>query len=102
MDKQLELSEKEINEIIRTIAEPVFRYVMKRIQNKILLDKKRGTMSMNSFLSVFVASMASVDANLFRWAENFYHMKTNQPIDFDKLKITYFKNLNEQLKVILQ
>lgn len=102
MTKSINLSDNDMTKIIKSISEPVFKYALKHIKKKILTHKQLSSMSINDFLNVLVASMASTDSNLFRWAENFYNLKTNAPIDFEKLKRAYFENLNYQLQVVLQ
>jgi len=102
MTKNLELSDNDMTRIIKSISEPAFKYILKQIKKKILVHNKMSQISINDFLNILVCAMAATDSNLFRWAENFYNLKMDAPIDFDKLKRAYFDNLNYQLRIVLQ
>jgi nucleosome binding factor SPN SPT16 subunit len=95
-------SEDELNELVKLIAEPTFKYMMKRVSNNILDDKHNNKMDIAEFLSVLCAAIASIDANALRWMENFYRIQSGQMIDFEKLRIAHTKNLHDQLKIVLQ
>lgn len=56
-------------------------------------------MSVNTFISILIAALATVDANLLFSTAAFYRVKVGQDIDFEKLRMTHIKNLNEQLGV---
>ena len=98
----IKLTEEEMQEITKTIAEPTFKYMMKRVSNNILDDKHNQKMDINTFLSILCAALASIDANALRWMENFYMIQSGQLLDFEKLKDVHSKNLTSQLKVMLQ
>ena len=96
-----ELTDVEVRGLVKLIAAPTFKYMMRRINNNILLNEYQADMSINSFISVVIITIASLDANILKWIEKFYKLKIGQDIDFDKLKFTLTKNLNEQLGVTL-
>lgn len=98
----LDLTPDEIKELVKNIAEPVFKYMMRRVSKEILDNKDCNQMSINSFLSILVVSMATVDANSLRWMEKFYKLKVGEDINFEKLKFAFTKNLYEQLNIALQ
>ncbi len=96
-----ELSDDEIKDFIKLIGVPTFRYLMKRINNNILLDKSNSDMSINSFISTLVITMASIDANLLKWIAVFYKEKIGKEIDFEKLQSSLIRNLHEQVGIKL-
>jgi len=97
-----ELTEKEMKELVITLAEPTFKFMMRRVSLKILDDTNHKTISINEFLTVLCATIATIDANALRWMERFYNIECGEKIDFDKLKMVHTKNLYDQLKIILQ
>ena len=101
-DKAIELTPDEIQALVKTIAEPVFKYMMSRLSKEILDNKDYNNMSINSFLSILIVSMATIDANSLRWMERFYKLKVGEDIVFEKLKFAFTKNLYKQLNIALQ
>lgn len=100
-EKTLELSEQEVKMLIKNIAAPTFKYMMRRINRNIIQDKKLSQISINTFITILIASLSSIDANTLRWIEKFYKMKLGQDIDFDKLKSSLTIHLHEQLGIEL-
>lgn len=100
-DSPREITEEEIKYLVQIVAAPTFKYMMKRINNNILLNSDYADMSLNSFISVLIISIASMDANLLKWIDKFYSVKTGKKIDFEKLKFSLTKNLHEQLGIEL-
>jgi hypothetical protein len=96
-----ELTDAELTEVVKLIGAPTFKYLMKRIQNNILLDKKYSDISINSFISAIVIALSSLDANTLTWVSKFYKLKIGKDIDFDKLTSTLKKNIHEQLGITL-
>lgn len=95
------LSDQDIQYLVKLISAPTYKYMMRRINRFILQDKRLADISVNSFINVLVVAVASMDANSLRWIEKFYKMKTGQDINFDTLKFALTKNLNAQLGIEL-
>lgn len=97
-----EFTEDEMKEILVKIAEPTFKFLLKRINTKILDDETVNKMSLSCFLSILCGALALIDANALRWMENFHELQSGKKLDFDKLRMIHTKNLYKQLESILQ
>lgn len=97
-----ELTQDELKEILMDVAPVTFKFAVKRIQKIILDNPDHHDMSLNSFLSLVCAIMSSHDANMMRWMEAFYMAQMGEPLDGEKLRATFTKNLYEQLGIQLQ
>lgn len=101
MNKNVEyLNDKQLNEIIHKISAPTFRFFMRRLKKE-LLDVHKD-MPLNLFMTIFINTITSCDANSIRWLENFYILKTGNNVDFEALKINFIRSLNDHLRTILQ
>lgn len=96
------LTEDEMKYLVELIAEPTFKYMMKRVSKHIIDDKEYNRINVNQFLTLLCAAIALIDANALRWMENFYQINSGQLLDFEKLREVHYKNLSLQLKTILQ
>jgi uncharacterized phage protein gp47/JayE len=94
-----DLSNQEIIEIARIIGEPTFKYMMKRIDKYILSNKKQYDISVNSFIDVFIFSVAALDANMLRWISQWFKLKIGKSIDEEKLRLALMKGINGQLGI---
>jgi len=89
-----EFTEKEIVEMVRSISQPIFNYAIKRFIKQV---KEYEGMSLNTLITVFVGSMATSDANLFRWIRSFSIAETGKDVHMEKLKQFFNQELNVQL-----
>jgi len=89
-----EFTEQEMIETVRSISQPVFNYAIKRFVKQI---KEHEGKSLNILITVFLASMASCDANLLRFIRNLGMSTTERNVDIEKLKAFFIKELNGQL-----
>lgn len=96
-NKDNELSDEALMELIRIIGKPTLEYMLKRIQNKIVQDKNNSAMPINSFLSVIIGSLAIVNASTLRWISESTRARLGEPIDLDKLRLALIKNINDQI-----
>jgi hypothetical protein len=96
------MTDTEILELVQKLAEPTFRFMLRRIKKEILMGDTYSDMELNTFVSIVVASMVSVDANMLRWIEGFHKIKTNSEMNFSALKLIFIDKLNEQLKVLVR
>ena len=96
-----DVEEEHMKYLVELIGKPTLKYMMRRIHNNILSDADNKDMSINTFISIIIASLATIDANFLRWIEQFYREKVGTDIDFDKLRFSLAKNLNEQLGIEL-
>ena len=97
--KTRELTESEIKDLVKIIGAPTYKYMMKRIQNNILLNDEMADISINSFIAVLIISLSTVDANALRWIEKFYQTQFGEKINFQKLRYALNNHLNEQLNI---
>ncbi len=102
MSKPGELSEKEFYDLMNKIAKPTFNFMLKRLNKEVLNGEKYKTMDVNHFFNVIISSMASVDTNMIRWMQGFYKIKTNQPLDQQKMLMAFLNNLSNSLKTVVQ
>jgi len=93
------IEDEHMKYLIELIGKPTLKYMMRRIQNHILCDADNKDMSINSFITIIVVSLATIDSNFLRWIQSFYKEKVGEDIDFDKLRFSLAKNVNEQLGI---
>ena len=91
------ISEEELMELIRIIEKPVLQYMLKRIQNKIILDKKNKSLTVNSFLSVIIGALSIINANTLKWLSDCTLERTSERIDLNKLRLALLENINNQI-----
>jgi len=94
-----EISDEEMMELIRIIGKPTLEYMLKRIQNKIILDKNKSSMRVNSFLSVVIGSLAVINARTLGWLSAATKERTGKAIDIENLRLALIKNINDQLGI---
>jgi hypothetical protein len=94
------MNDKEAAILVRRIAEPTFKYLMKRIQKEILNHDDNKDLPLNMFLNIITAAIAENDANILRYLEVFHKISTNREIDFDALKLGFISRLEDNLKVL--
>jgi len=99
MTNKNEISDEEMMELIRIIGKPTLEYMLKRIQNKIILDKKNSSMQVNSFLSVVIGSLAIINASILKWLSAATKERTGEVIDLENLRLALIKNINDQLGI---
>ncbi len=92
-----ELTDKEVTEFVMTISEPVYKFMLRRIQNKILQEEDMQDISINSFITIIIVSLATMDANFLRWTQKFYRLTTGESVDFDKLRASFINYFNQQI-----
>ncbi len=97
-----ELNQKEMEQVVKDIGDPVMKFMLRRIQRVLMTDEKYGNVSVNSFINAIVISMASYDANMLKWIDQFYYKNTSEKLDFEKLRMAFTRNLYAQLDVTLQ
>ena len=90
-----DLTQDEMKRVLMEVAPVTFKYAIRRIKKCILENDEHADVSLNSFLSLVCAIMASHDANMMRWMESFYYMQIGEPLDADRLRTTFTKNLYE-------
>ena len=97
--KEPEISDEQLMDFIRIIGKPTLEYMLKRIQNKIIQDKNHSSMPVNSFLSVIIGSLAIINASTLRWISDATKPRLGEKIDIDNLRLSLFKNINNQLGI---
>jgi len=102
MTKPIIFDEEEIQQIIRSISEPTFRFIMRRMKKTIYDHERYKQISLAQFMMVITWAMGSVDANMLRFLENFHKLQSGEALDFDMLRTLFVKGLYEQLDVVLQ
>lgn len=98
MSNLRKLSEEEMTDLVQKIGKSTFEHLVREI-NINLLEKTDIALPINIFISIVLSSIASIDANVLIWIEAFYKARFGKDIDFDKLRIFLYKNLNEQLGI---
>lgn len=98
-NKSDEISDEKMMELIRIIGKPTLEYMLRRIQNKIILDKHNCSMRVNSFLSVVLGSLAVINARTLSWLSAATKERTGESIDIEKLRMALIKNINDQLGI---
>ena len=88
------ITDKEVNEIIKRIAKPVYKFVIKKIENELLNGYYKG-MSVNCFVTIVANSMANVDGNLLRWLATAFQKMTGKEAPFDNIKKHFYDVLKE-------
>lgn len=96
------LTQDELKSILLEVAPVTFKFFISRIEKSISGNPDYADISVNSFLSLICAIMASHDANVFRWMETFYFMQIGEKLDDEMLRSTFTLNLYEQLGIKLQ
>lgn len=99
MSDKKEIADEEMMELIKLIGKPTLEYMLKRIQNKIVQDKKHFALPVNSFLSVVIGSLAIINASTLKWLSDSTNVRLGESIDIDKLRLALIQNINEQLGV---
>lgn len=94
-----DLSEKEIKELVILVAAPVFKYMLKRINKYILSDSTKTDISYNSLINIIIIALASMNANILNWIEEFYYANTGEKLHADKLRFSLMKNINDQMGI---
>jgi hypothetical protein len=94
-----ELSDEEMMELIKLIGKPTIEFMLKRIQNKIIQDKKHALLPINSFLSVIIGSLAILNASTLKWLSASTNIRLGESIDIDKLRLALIQNINDQLGI---
>jgi len=94
-----ELSDDEMMELIKLIGKPTIEYMLKRIQNKIIQDKKHFALPVNSFLSVIIGSLAILNSSTLKWLSSSTTIRLGESIDIDKLRTALIHEINNQLGV---
>lgn len=92
------MKQSELDELLRSIAEPTFKYFMKRVENNIINNSDCKNMDVQVFMSIIIHAVSMIAANSTRFAENFYNIKTAKLIDEEALKSKFINTYLEQLK----
>jgi hypothetical protein len=95
--KTKEISDEEVMELMRIIGKPTLEYMLKRIQNKIIKDKRHASMPVNSLLTVIIGSLAMINASTLKWLSVAPKERTGEVIDLDKLRLALIKSINDQM-----
>jgi hypothetical protein len=90
----INLDDKEMVRLLKSIAEPSVKFFIKRMERELLSGYFK-TMSVDCFITIFLSSMANIDGNLVRWLSAFYEEKTKRPAPFDKIT-EHFKSILQQ------
>jgi hypothetical protein len=102
MAKPITFNDDEISNLVRTIAEPTFNYIMRRIRKEIYNHERYSKISLDQYLMVLCATMGSVDANMLRFMQNFAKLQNAQDVDLEILRGVFIKCLYSQLDIVLQ
>ncbi len=94
-----EISDDEMMELIKIIGKPTLEYMLKRIQNKIILDKHNSEMRVNSFLSVVIGALAVINSSTLNWLSAATKARTGEAINIENLRLALIKNINDQLGI---
>lgn len=97
-DEIREITGEEAYELIKKIAGPTFKYMMKRVHNEILSDKKYTNVSVNSLISVLMTTLATIDSNLLIWIATVYKNSAKRDVDMNQLINGLILNVTEQVK----
>jgi hypothetical protein len=92
-----ELSHEQFIELITTIAEPTLKYMVKRINNKIVDDKISESITLNLMIAIIIGSLAVINVSTLKWMSNSTLEKTGEKIDIQKLRMALIENINNQL-----
>ena len=76
-NNEFNLSDQDLQEIIKKIAKPSFNYFLKRLQKEVF-DKKHSNMPLNYLVTIVVMALSNSNGNIIRWIEEFYKSKTGQ------------------------
>jgi hypothetical protein len=93
------ISDEHLMELIRVIAQPTVEYMIKRIQNKIVRNKKESSMDINSFISVIISSLTVINTSTLEWLSASSKDHLRNMIDIDSLRKSLIKNINDQLGI---
>ena len=99
--KPKQFTDEELMELINSISGPTFKYMMKRISNKIITDKQYDNMPIDKFIAILVSALVPVNVNVINWISNFYTASTNEKIDTEMLIHGFIGQLNSQMGIIL-
>ncbi len=94
-----ELTPEEMTVLAKLIIAPTFKYMMKRVNNHILTNKEHSSMDINSFVILMLAILSSLDVTTLNWIEIFFKSKTGKNIESEKLRMSLFRFINDQLGV---
>lgn len=95
------LSDKELTALVARISAPSFKYFMKRIA-KFIKENSHQKMTVNCIVNVCLLSIASSDANVFRWIQEFTRAHSGEEIPIETIKAAFTRNLYHQLDIKLQ
>ena len=92
-------TEAEIDGIIRSIAEPSFRYISRRIDRMLISNQKIHPMNPIDMTTIMTASMSVIDANMIRTIQGIYKLATGKEVNVAKLHELFSESLKRQLKI---
>jgi len=92
-----ELSQEQFIELITTISEPTLKYMVKRINNKIVYNKISESITLNLMIAIIIGSLAVINVSTLKWMSNSTLEKTGEKIDIQKLRMALIENINNQL-----
>jgi hypothetical protein len=90
------LTDEDIMRLIKSIAEPTYKFFMKRIDKELFTGYYKN-MSINCFITIFMSAMANTDGNLMRWLAAFYQTKIGKEAPLDNFKNHFWITLNEHI-----
>lgn len=94
------MTDQEAAALIESIAKPTFNFMMRRVRKEILNNPEYTDLALNQFINILLTASVAHNANLLRWVEAFFKIKTNSEIGFDTLKLSFISRLEEHLKVL--
>lgn len=99
--KYKEPSEEEVLELVGDIARTTFKYMMKRIDNKIMVNKSYQDIPIDTFICIILSALSCININSIKWISNFYTNKTGNVIDEERLVRGLIDQVNAQLDTVL-